>query len=78
MTQQRGNRETSRRRPPRSVEAEYIKSPLCRVIHVDGAYGGATGTGFLYMALYSEHTKLPRKARFAINEATKDSSRRAG
>ena len=41
------------------------------MIYADGAYGGPTGHGLIYMALYSEHTKLPESARFDIDPASK-------
>jgi len=71
VTQPRPNRQQRRqgrdRDIPRQLEAEYIKSPLCRVIYADGAYGGPTGHGLIYMALYSDHHKLPKVQRFAVD-----------
>jgi hypothetical protein len=46
---------------PDTVEIEYVKSPLYRLIHVDGAWGGATGAANLRMAVYSEGAKVPDK-----------------
>jgi len=47
--------------PPQNVVFEYIKSPLFRVIHADGAIGGVTPTGNVHFALYSERGAIPRQ-----------------
>jgi hypothetical protein len=47
--------------PSQNVVFEYIKSPLFRVIHADGAIGGVTPTGSIHFALYSERGAIPRQ-----------------
>src|SRR3990172_4969325 len=77
MTQQgssRDQRRARRTRPralPTHLQAEYVKSNFCRVIHADGAYGGVTGHSLIYMALFSEHNKLPTSARFVVDPVTR-------
>jgi hypothetical protein len=56
-----GNRVMTTRRKPDTVEIEYVKSPVYRVIHVDGAWGGATGAANIRMGVYSEGAKAPDK-----------------
>jgi hypothetical protein len=44
----------------KNVVFEYIKSPLFRVIHADGAIGGLTPAGNVHFALYSERSAIPQ------------------
>jgi hypothetical protein len=44
---------------PPKVRFDYIKSPQFRVVHVDGAYGGITPRGQLFISLYSERLPIP-------------------
>lgn len=44
---------------PAVVSAEFRRTALTRVVHVDGAWGGLTPTGAISMALYSERTSIP-------------------
>lgn len=65
MTQARPNRAQRRRGaqpPPKQVELEYIKNTIAPVLHIDGAVGGVTPHGSVYLALFSEHAKTPDKA----------------
>jgi hypothetical protein len=41
-------------KPVGKVPINYTKSTLCRVVHIDGAWGGVTPQGNVQMALYSE------------------------
>jgi len=52
---------------PREIIFRYEKSLLCRVIHVDGAWGGLTPRGDVYMALYSEHQPTPDQTVYRQN-----------
>ena len=45
---------------PTTVRFHYLKSNLFRVVHVDGAIGGLTPTGFVQMALYSDRLPIPK------------------
>jgi hypothetical protein len=45
--------------PSKEVRAEFRRSALCRVIHVDGAWGGATPNRNIYIGLYSERNREP-------------------
>lgn len=42
------------------VQFHYIKSAFFRVIHVDGAYGGITPTGYIHAALFNDRRALPQ------------------
>lgn len=44
-----------------SVTFHYIKGPDFRTIHIDGAIGGITPSGFLHIAMYCERSAIPRK-----------------
>lgn len=68
------NREQRRQRrgvAENRLEAIYVKSNACRVIHADGAYGGLTPQLNIYMALYSEHNALPASAVYVLDPAEK-------
>lgn len=69
--EQRRKAQAAQTRTPDSVEAIYTKSNACRVIHVDGAYGGVTPQLNIYMALYSEHNALPSAAVYVLDRAEK-------
>lgn len=40
------------------IEARYTRSSAARTIHVDGAYGGLTGSANIHMAIYNEHRSV--------------------
>lgn len=44
---------------PSSVTQNYIKSQFFRVVHADGAVGGFTPRGGIFMSLFSERAPLP-------------------
>jgi hypothetical protein len=44
---------------PSSVEFNYVKSSYFRIIHVNGAFGGFSPDGNLFMAVFSERPALP-------------------
>jgi hypothetical protein len=44
---------------PSSVTLNYIKSNYFRVIHADGAIGGFTPKGEMFVSLYNERPPLP-------------------
>lgn len=45
----------------RTVNFDYIKSPLFRSIHVDGAIGAVTPNGHIHLSLYNERPAIPRQ-----------------
>jgi hypothetical protein len=51
-----------------TVEFHYIKSNLFRVTHTDGAMGGITPAGLIFVALYSERPAIPQKMVHEITE----------
>ncbi len=56
---------------PKQVSASYIKSAQCRLVHADGAFGGPTPNGLLYIALFSEHAPLPPTTVYSVDAAAK-------
>ena len=48
------------------VTFHYLKSSQYRVIHVDGAVGGPTPSGFLHIAMYNEHPAIPREMTYGV------------
>jgi hypothetical protein len=50
------------------IRFHYIKSNYFRVIHVDGALGGVTPSGFIHCAVYSERAAIPQVTEHAIVE----------
>ena len=46
--------------PVNSVKFHYIKGPDFRTIHIDGAIGGITPSGFLHIAMYCERAAIPK------------------
>lgn len=53
---------------PQSIRFHYIKSNHFRVVHIDGAIGSRTPSGFLHIAMYSERPAIPREQEFPINK----------
>lgn len=49
------------------VAFDYIKGNLFRVVHVDGAIGGATPNGGLHVAFFSERLPIPQQEVRSIN-----------
>jgi hypothetical protein len=49
------------------IPVHYVKSNAFRVVHADGAYGGATAHGFIQMAFYSERVAYPRETILEIS-----------
>lgn len=47
--------------PKDSVTFHYIKGPDFRTIHIDGAIGGITPSGFLHIAMYCERSAIPQE-----------------
>jgi hypothetical protein len=42
------------------IQFDFIKAPGYRLIHADGAWGGLTTQGYVYMALYAERPSIPQ------------------
>lgn len=55
---------------PTEITFRFIKSPLYRVIHVDGAWGGLTGRGNIHLAVYSEQSDPPPSLSYRVDEKT--------
>ncbi len=52
---------------PKSIKFNYIKSPMFRVVHVDGIVGGPSPQGNIRFALYSERFAIPQQTEQALN-----------
>ncbi len=46
---------------PTTVNFDYIKSPLFRVVHADGVWGGVTPRGFINMNFWNTRTPIPTR-----------------
>ena len=53
---------------PAHIKFRYVKSNYFRVVHTDGAMGGFTPQGNLFVSLYSERAPLPDATVQAIEE----------
>jgi len=51
---------------PKEVTFHYIKSNLFRVIHSDGAIGGISPRGLIYINFYSERHAIPQQVFHSI------------
>lgn len=50
---------TDPQEPNSEIQTRFTRSEFCRVIHVDGVWGGFTPQWNVHMALYSERWALP-------------------
>ena len=67
-TAKKGNgKVTAKVAKPIDIEFHYIKGPDFRIIHVDGAIGGLTTSGFLHIAFYCERAPIPTKITQKVN-----------
>jgi hypothetical protein len=48
--------------PQQVLRVHYLKAPHLQSIHVDGAIGGPTAQGLLFMALFAERPPIPQVA----------------
>jgi hypothetical protein len=53
---------------PKELVYEFLNSPHYRTVHADGVFGGVTTQGLIHLSFYSEHSSLPSKITFQINE----------
>jgi len=53
--------------PTDEVIFEYIKSPMFRTAHADGAIGGITPQGYLHLAFYNERPAIPKAIVHKVN-----------
>lgn len=51
-----------------SVTIHNIKSPLYRQVHVDGAHGGITPSGFININFFSQRGAIPKGTEFEVSE----------
>jgi hypothetical protein len=56
---------------PSTVEFDYLKSNFFRVVRANGAFGGFSPDGSLYMAIYSERPAMPDASIYAIESTGK-------
>ena len=50
------------------IRFEYIKSNSYRDIHVDGAFGGITTKGYVFMSIFSERNPIPTAITHRLKE----------
>ena len=50
----------------KSIVINNIKNSGFRQIHVDGAHGGITPSGFINLNFYSQRTVIPKGTEFAV------------
>lgn len=50
------------------VVFDYLPSNLFRIVHVDGAFGGITPRGGLFVSLYSERPPIPTRMVHALTD----------
>jgi hypothetical protein len=53
---------------PSSVRFHYVKSNYFRVIHADGAYGGLTPYGGIFLSLYNDRKAIPDETVQSVGE----------
>jgi hypothetical protein len=51
-----------------SIEFHYLKSNDFRTVHADGAYGGPTPQGGLFVSFYVERPPIPQRMKFVVDE----------
>jgi hypothetical protein len=70
---QRKNRKISMPDPEKTpasfVTFNHKKSGFFRVVHADGAWGGANAAGIVHMTFYSEHAAIPASVTYPIDKA---------
>lgn len=54
-----------------SIVIHNIKNSNFRQIHIDGAHGGITPSGFINLNFYSQRGVIPKGTEFAIDETGK-------
>lgn len=50
-----------------SITINNVKSSLYRQVHIDGAHGGITPTGFINVNFFSQRGVIPKGTEFEIN-----------
>lgn len=46
---------------PTKISFDYIKTSQFRIVHVDGAFGGPTPQGHLFISFYAERPPIPQR-----------------
>lgn len=52
----------------KTIVINNIKNPNYRQIHVDGAHGGITPSGYINLNFYSQRGVIPKGTEFALND----------
>jgi hypothetical protein len=55
---------------PRELKFDYLKSPLYRSIHVDGAFGGIGPRPRMAISFYAERSPIPKQITHPLNRET--------
>lgn len=51
-----------------SITIHNIKNALYRQVHIDGAHGGITPTGFINVNFFSQRGVIPKGTEFELNQ----------
>ncbi len=54
--------------PHQQITFHYLKSTQYRVVHIDGAIGGVTPSGFIHFSMYNERSAIPREQVFSVDK----------
>jgi len=55
-------------KPKQEIKFHYLKTNSYRSLHVDGAFGGVTPKGNIYMELFLERAPTPQSVTHEFNE----------
>jgi hypothetical protein len=50
----------------KQAKFDYIKANSYRVVHADGAWGGITPTGNIFMAIFSQRPAIPKQTVYEV------------
>lgn len=50
------------------VKFSHKRSGLFRVVHADGAWGGANQAGIIHLTFYSEHPAIPTSVTYPVDQ----------
>ncbi len=54
---------------PKKVRFNFIKSNYFRVVHMDGAHGGVTPHGQIFVSVYNERAPIPQATLHVVDSA---------
>jgi hypothetical protein len=57
------------------IAFDYLKTSQFRIVHADGAFGGPTPQGQMFISLYSERPPIPQRVVHSIEQGEGDAAR---